>query len=55
MKIVPLNKRSKKEKKAYYKSQRQMNGFNTGQRDMGKTRDEINAATADEEIKKYNY
>ena len=33
-KFVDLNKRSKKEQKAFYKSQRVTNGFNTGTRDM---------------------
>jgi len=33
-KYVELDKRSKKEKKAYYKKQRVTNGFNTGTRDM---------------------
>lgn len=33
-KTVDLNKRSKKEQKKFYKSQRVMNGFNTGTRDM---------------------
>jgi len=33
-KTVDLNKRSKKEQEKFYKSQRVMNGFNTGTRDM---------------------
>lgn len=33
-KYVPLNKRSKKEQKAYNASKRITNGFNTGTRDM---------------------
>lgn len=33
-KYVELNKRSKKEQKAYYSSLRSVNGFNTGTRTM---------------------
>ena len=33
-KTIDLSKRSKKEQKAFYKSQRVINGFNTGTRDM---------------------
>lgn len=33
-KTIDLNKRSKKEQKAFYKSQRVTNDFNTGTRDM---------------------
>lgn len=32
MKFIPLNKRSKKEQKAYYAAMRSVNGFNTGTR-----------------------
>lgn len=32
--MVELNKRSKKEQRAYYSSQRVTNGFNTGTRTM---------------------
>ena len=34
MTFVPIEKRSKKEQKAYYASQRGVNGFNTGTRTM---------------------
>lgn len=34
MKFVDISKRSKKEQKAYYASQRNMSGFNTGTRTM---------------------
>lgn len=34
MTFVPVEKRSKKEQKAYYASQRGVNGFNTGTRTM---------------------
>lgn len=37
--MVELNKRSKKEQKEYYKSQRVMNGFNTGTRSMKSNKD----------------
>lgn len=33
-KFVDINKRSKKEQKAFYAKQRGVNGFNTGTRDM---------------------
>ena len=33
-KFVEVNKRTKKEQKAYYAKQRGVNGFNTGTRDM---------------------
>lgn len=33
-KFVDISKRSKKEQKAYYSSQRNMSGFNTGTRTM---------------------
>lgn len=32
--FIPLEKRSKKQQKEYHKKQRQINGFNTGTRDM---------------------
>lgn len=34
MKLTPINKRTKKEQKAYYSSLRAVNGFNTGTRTM---------------------
>lgn len=34
MKFVEVSKRTKKEQKAYYSSQRGVNGFNTGTRTM---------------------
>ena len=33
-KFIEIEKRSKKEKKAFYAKQRGVNGFNTGTRDM---------------------
>ena len=33
-KFIPLEKRSKKEQKAYHSTQRGVNGFNTGTRTM---------------------
>lgn len=34
MRFVPVEKKSKKEQKAYYASRRGINGFNTGTRTM---------------------
>lgn len=55
MKIVPIQKQSKKNQKEYYKKQRQSNGFNTGTRDMGKTKEEEFAKCLEEELKNYDY
>lgn len=55
MKVVPIEKQSKKNQKEYYKRQRQTNGFNTGTRDMGKIKDEEFAKILDKELDNYNY
>lgn len=41
MKIIPIEKQSKKNQREFYKRQRQTNGFNTGTRDMGKIKRDI--------------
>lgn len=38
-KIIPLEKRSKKEQKKFHKSQRVTNGFNTGTRTLKSEKD----------------
>lgn len=53
MKIVPIEKQSKKNQKEYYKKQRGSNGFNTGTRDMGLTRNEIFEKILQKEIDNY--
>lgn len=53
-KVIPIDKQSKKNKKDYYKKQRQTNGFNTGTRDMGKIKADKFAEMLDNEIKNYN-
>lgn len=52
-KIVPIEKQSKKNQREYYRNSRNMNGFNTGTRDMGKTKDEIFDDILKKEIDNY--
>lgn len=53
MRVTPIEKQSKKNQKEFYKKQRAFNGFNTGTRDMGKTKNELFDEIMKEEIKKY--
>lgn len=53
MKVIPIDKQSKKNQKDFYKKQRGTNGFNTGTRDMGKSKDEKFADIMRKEIKNY--
>ena len=53
MKVIPIEKQSKKNQKEYYKRQRQTNGFNTGTRDMGDIKANLFDKIFQEECKKY--
>lgn len=53
MKITPIEKQSKKKQKEFYSKNRQTNGFNTGTRDMGKTKNEIFDKILKKEIDNY--
>ena len=53
-KTIDLNKRSKKEQKAFYKTQRVTNGFNTGTRDMSSEKYPTRAKRKSEERRMAN-
>lgn len=54
MKIIPIEKQSKKNQREYYKRQRSTNGFNTGTRSMGETKTEKFEKILKKEIDKLN-
>ena len=49
--VVDISKRSKKEQKAYYATQRSVNGFNTGTRTMKTAKNPTRAMLKDKERK----
>lgn len=50
MKVIPIEKQSKKNQKEFYSKQRALVPFNTGTRDMGRIKDEEFAKILQKEI-----
>lgn len=54
MKVIPIEKMSKKKQKEFYSKKRGRSGFNTGTRDMGKIKREIFDEIFKKELDNYN-